>query len=72
MWSSVGWIFGRPSDLGCTFRTDLFVRRLVRAYIVWAIYLFLDTSLKTKYVIQRRLDFLQAVRFERYVSNKLV
>ena len=42
------------------------------AYIVWAAYLFIDRSLKIKPVIQRRLDFLKAGRFGRYVLNELV
>ena len=50
----------------------MFVGLPVRAYIVWAAHLFLDKSLKTKYVIQRRLNFVKAVRFGRYVLNGLV
>ena len=46
--------------------------RLARAYIVWAAHLVLDKSLRIKPVIQRRLDFLKAVRFGRYVLNGLV
>ena len=40
-------------------------------YIVWAAY-DLDKSLKTKPVIQRRLEFLKTVRFGRYVLNELL
>ena len=41
--------------------------------MVWAAYcVFLGTSLKIKAVVQRRLDFLKAVRFGRYVLNELV
>ena len=40
--------------------------------MVWAAYVFLGKSLKIKSVVQRRLEFLQAVRFGRYASNKLV
>ena len=43
-----------------------------KAYIVWAAYRFSGKSLKTKSVIQRRLEFLKAVRFGRYVLNELV
>ena len=59
----------------------LFVRPLVRAYIVWAscegnkawaAHVFLDKSLRIKPVIQRRLNFLKAVRIGRYVLNGLV
>ena len=42
----------------------------MKAYIVWAAYL--GKSLKTKYVIQRWLEFLKAVRFGRYILNELV
>ena len=44
----------------------------LKAYIVWAAYYFFGRSLKTKSVIQRRLEFLKAVRFGRYVLNELV
>ena len=43
-----------------------------KAYIVRAAYSFLDKSLKIKPVVQRRLEFLKAVRFVRYVLNGLV
>ena len=45
---------------------------IARAYIAWAAHLFSDKPLKINPVIQRRLDFLKAVRFERYVLNGLV
>ena len=38
----------------------------------WAIHLFLGKSLKFKSVVQRRLEFLKAVRFGRHVLNGLV
>ena len=41
-------------------------------YIVWLSYRLLATSLKTKSVIQRRLEFLKAVRFGRYILNDVV
>ena len=47
------------------------MRRLTQ-YIVWAAYLLLHKSLKQNPVIQRRLEFLKAVRFGRYVLNDLV
>ena len=50
----------------------MFVGRLTRAYIVWAAYLFLGESLEIKTVVQRRLEFLNAVGFGRYVLNELV
>ena len=43
-----------------------------RAYIVWAAYLFLGKSLKIRSAVQRRLEFLKAVRFERYVLDYFV
>ena len=42
------------------------------AYINIYIYMFLGKSLKTKSVIQRRLEFLKAVRFGMYVLKELV
>jgi hypothetical protein len=50
----------------------LFVGLLTRAHIVWAAHLFIGKSLKIKSVVQRRLEFLKAVRFGRYVLNELV
>ena len=50
----------------------MFVRLLTRAHIVWAAYLFIGKSLKIKLVVQRRLEFLKAVRFWRHVLNELV
>ena len=44
----------------------------MRAYIVGAASLSSDNSLKIKPVVQRRLEFLKAVRFVRYVLNGLV
>ena len=61
----------RPSDLGDSFYTYLFVGLLTRACIVWAAYVFLGKSWKIKSVVQRRLEFMQAVRFGRYVLNGL-
>ena len=71
-WSSVGWNFGRPSDLGGMFWTNLFAELLVRAYILWVAHWFLHKSLKIKPVIQRRLEPLQAIKFGRYVLNEIV
>ena len=39
-------------------------------YIVWAAYVFPGKSLKTKSVIKRRLEFLKAVRFGRYLFKR--
>ena len=50
----------------------MFVGLLVRAHIVWAAHLFIGESLKIKSVVQRRLEFLKAVRFGRDVLNELV
>ena len=50
----------------------MFVGLLTRAHIVWAAYVFIGKSLKIKSVVQRRLEFLKAVRFGRYVLNELV
>ena len=61
----------RPSDLRDSFYTNLFVGLLTRACIVWAAYVFLGKSWKIKSVFQRRLEFMQAVRFGRYVLNGL-
>ena len=58
--------------MGDTFSTALIVGLLTRAHIVWAAYSFLCKSLKIKYVVQRRLEFLKAVRFERYVIDDFV
>jgi len=44
----------------------------VKAYIVLAAYLFSGKSLKTESVVQRRLEFLKAVRFGMYVLKELV
>ena len=58
--------------MGGAVRTNLFGGLRVNAYIVWPAYLVLDKSLKIKPGIQRRLDFLKAVRFGRYVLNELI
>ena len=47
----------------------LLVGLLAKAYIIWAAYLFIAKSSKTKSVIQRRLEFLKAIRFGRYVLD---
>ena len=50
----------------------MFVGLLTRASIVRAAYSFLGKSLKIKSVVQRRLEFLKAVRLGRYILNELV
>ena len=50
----------------------MFVGFVTRAHIVRAAYVVSGKSLKIKSVVQRRLDFLKAVRFGRYVLNELV
>ena len=52
--------------------TNLFVGLHAKAYTVWAAYLFIGKPLKIKSVIHFRLEFLKAVRFGRYILNKLV
>ena len=42
-----------------------------KAYIVWGAYRLTGKSVKTNSVIQRRLEFLKAVRCRRYVLNEL-
>ena len=50
-------------------RWFLFMELDTGAYIAWDAHSFSVKSLKTKSVIQRRLDLLNAVRFGRYVLD---
>ena len=51
---------------------NLFGGLRAKACIARVAHLFLDKSLKIKPVVQRRLEFLKAVRFGTYFLNELV
>ena len=74
LWSIVGWIFWRPSDLGGAFYTNLLRGLHAKPCVVWAAYLFFSEFLGNQICDPASAGFFEGrqiweVRFERTCSK---